>query len=124
MAKKIIMLVIVIVMALVTTSNVASAKTSDLAKAKAWASAHYKGKVVKVVDFGKLPKNRIGVVYIVKLKTVSKGGHKGKVKGTKYTVGYPKKVKRGKKVNMYLIYNPKTNASDDVIAVVACGKIW
>lgn len=121
--KRIISLAIVAIMALTATTGAASAKTSDLAKAKAWSKAHYKGKIVKVVDFGKLPKDRKGIVYIVKVKTVSKGGHNGKVKGTRYVVGYPKKVKKGKKVNVYLVYNPYTNNCDDVVAFIACGKI-
>lgn len=52
------------------------------------------------------------------------GGHNGRVKGTKYVVGYPKKVKKGKRVKMYLVYNPNTNYCDDVVAVAACGRIW
>ena len=115
---------IIALMVVMAMAAPVSAKGNDLAKAKAWSKVHYKGKIVKVVDFGKVPKDRAGKVYIEKLNTISKGGHSGRVKGTKYVVGYPKKVKKGKRVKMYLVYNPNTNYCDDVVAVAACGRIW
>ena len=97
--KRIAAMIIALMVVMAMAAPV-SAKGNDLAKAKAWAKVHYKGKAVKVVGFGKLPKDRAGKVYIVKLNTISKGGHNGRVKGTKYVVSYPKKVKRGKRVKM------------------------
>ena len=102
-------------------TGTAGAKTSDAAKAKAWAKAHYKSKVVKVVGYHKVPMNRGGVVYIEKIKTKAKGGKVGKTSDGK-TVRYPKRVKRGKRITMYLVYSPYSNSPDDVVAVVACGK--
>ena len=73
---------------------------SDKAIAKEWAKAHG------------------GNFKIKKLITISKGGKKGKVKGTSYIVKYPKKVKKGKRVTCYMI-----EKNGEVYAMVACGKV-
>lgn len=119
--KKAIAIVIAVAIALSITSP-ASAKASDLAKAKAWTHAHYKGKVVKVVDFRNVPECSKGIVYIAKVKTISRGGKLGKIRGTSYKVRYPKKVRKGKKVNVYWVYSP--NGCGEVVAIVSCGKVW
>lgn len=62
--------------------------------------------------------NHGGGYTITKVITISKGGKKGKVKGTSYIVKYPKKVKKGKKVTCYMI-----EKNGDVCAMVACGKV-
>lgn len=119
---RIIIIMIVAVAIALSVTSPASAKASDLAKAKAWTHAHYKGKVVKVVNFGQVPECSKGIVYIAKVKTISKGGKVGKIRGTKYKVRYPKKVKKGKKVNVYWVYNPY--GCGEVVAIVTCGKVW
>ena len=73
---------------------------SNKALAKEWAKAHGGGFKIK------------------KLVTISKGGKKGKVKGTSYIVKYPKKVKKGKRVTCYMI-----EKNGEVYAMVACGKV-
>ena len=73
---------------------------SNKALAKEWAKAHGGGFKIK------------------KLVTISKGGEKGKVKGTSYIVKYPKKVKKGKRVVCYMI-----EKNGDVKAMVCCGKV-
>lgn len=73
---------------------------SDKAIAKEWARAHG------------------GNFKIKKIVTISKGGKKGKVKGTRYIVKYPKKVKKGKRVIVYMI-----EKSGDVCAMVCLGKV-
>ena len=93
-----IMLVITIMLAFSTVTTCAT--TSDYQLAKQWV------------------KNHDGKYTITKVVTISKGGVKGKVKGTKYTVKYPKKVKKGKKVVCYMI-----EKKGDVCAMVCCGKI-
>ena len=60
-------------------------------------------------------------IHVEHVKTKSKGKYGVDKNG--YVVGYNKKVKKNKKVDSYLIYNPKTNAEDDIIAVVDNGKI-
>ena len=62
--------------------------------------------------------NHGGGYTITKVVTISKGGKKGKVKGTSYIVKYPKKVKKGKRVVCYMI-----EKNGDVKAMVCCGKV-
>jgi hypothetical protein len=114
---------IIIVMAFAFGNmSIANAGTNDLSKAKNWAKSHY-SEPIKVVSQGKVPTNRKGTVYIETLKTKSKGGYKGYTISGGYSVRYPSKVKKGKKVTMYLIYNPKNNSCDDIVAVVCLGKV-
>lgn len=114
---------IIIVMAFAFGNmSIANAGTSDLSKAKNWAKSHY-SEPIKVVSQGKVPTNRKGTVYIETLKTKSKGGYKGYTISGGYSVRYPSKVKKGKKVTMYLVYNPKNNSCDDIVAVVCLGKV-
>lgn len=95
--KRIIILVIVSLMLATCTTY---AKSNDYEIAKQWA------------------KNHGGKYTITKVVTISKGGTKGKVKGTKWNVRYPKKVKKGKRVVCYMI-----EKNGDVEAMVALGKV-
>lgn len=95
--KRVIVLMIVLFM---LTTCITYGKNNDYQIAKKWVKNH-KGKYT-----------------ITKVITISKGGTKGKVKGTKYIVRYPKKVKKGKKVICYMI-----EKKGDVCAMVACGKV-
>ena len=76
------------------------AGTSDKQLAENWANSHGGGYTIE------------------KVITVSKGGKKGQVKGTKWTVKYPKKVKKGKKVTVYMV-----EKNGDVKAMVCLGKV-
>ena len=105
-----------------TTTVEEETVASDKTLAKNWAKSHY-NKPIKVVKTNKVPKKRKGTVYIEKVKTKSKGGYKGYTIKGKHSVKYPKKVKKGKKVTMYFIYNPYTNYCDDIVAVVCLGKV-
>lgn len=94
-------IIICIVTLVLTLSSVASyGATSDKQLAQNWVNNHGGGYT------------------ITKVITISKGGTKGKVKGTKYTVKYPKKVKKGKKVTCYMI-----EKKGDVCAMVCLGKV-
>lgn len=95
--KRIIILVIV---SLMLTTCTTYAKGNDYDIAKQWVNNHG------------------GKYTITKVITISKGGTKGNVKGTKYIVRYPKKVKKGKKVTCYMI-----EKNGDVYAMVCCGKV-
>ena len=77
----------------------ASAKT-DHDLAVAWAAKNCKGATIERVN------------------TTSKGGKVGRVNGTKHTVKYPKKVKKGKKVAVYMV-----EKNGDVRAMVCLGKV-
>lgn len=92
-------LIAIMVMCVVMGSPVTTyAKASDYSLAKAYATKHA-AKVEKVV-------------------TIAQGGKIGKVKGTRYRVRYPKKVAKGKKVNVYMV-----EKRGDVIAMVCLGVI-
>lgn len=97
--KKLATIAISLVMMFASTSG-AYADTSDKDLAKQWRDKH-------------CPK-----AHIEKVVTVSKGGYKGKVKGTKWTVKYPKKVKKGKTVKVYMVVK-----NNDVKAMVCLGKV-
>ena len=91
-------IVTAVLMVVLMTSTVSAATDKDLADA--WRDKHCpKAKVVKVV-------------------TISQGGYKGKVKARGTTVKYPKKVKKGKKVTVYMVVK-----NDDVKAMVCLGKV-
>ena len=70
----------------------------------------------------KLIETRKGKPYILVSKIVSTGT------GTKhgwyttdegcYIIGYNKRVKAGKRVTSYIIWNPETNYEDDILYVV------
>lgn len=98
MKHKLISLVLVLVMMVSTTCAASAASDYDLAKD--WMNKHAKGG------------------HIEKVNTTAKGGYKGKVNGTKYTVRYPKKVKKGKKVTVYMV-----EKKGDVKAMICLGKV-
>ena len=62
--------------------------------------------------------NHGGGYTITKVITISKGGKKGKVKGTSYIVKYPKKVKKGKRVTCYMV-----EQNGDVYAMICLGIV-
>ena len=62
--------------------------------------------------------NHDGNYTITKVITISKGGKKGKVKGTSYIIKYPKKVKKGKKVTCYMV-----EQNGDVYAMICLGIV-
>ena len=79
----------------------------------------------KIVSYNHVPQNRTNkkYVYIEKIKTKSIGKKWGKTKDG-YLVKYCKPVKKGRTETVYLVYNPKTNACDDIICFVSnkCAK--
>lgn len=97
--KKITVLIIA-VMIFIGATGTACAGTSDYELAKQWADKNCKGATIE------------------KVVTVSKGGTKGVVKGTKYTVKYPKKVKKGKKVTVYFV-----EKNGEIERMVCLGKV-
>lgn len=100
-----------------------------------YCSAHYPK--MKVKYFTKWNENMIthrtdkNVVYVQIEKSISSGKkdsrngrYWGYVKGQRYyKTWYNKKVKKGKTVTSYYIYNPYTNYTDDIIAVIDNKKI-
>lgn len=93
-------IIISVIIALMLTTCTTYAKSNDYDIAKQWV------------------KNHDGKYTITKVVTIAKGGTKGRVKGTKYIVRYPKKVKKGKRVVCYMI-----EKKGDVCAMVCLGKV-
>lgn len=120
--KKILVVVMAIVVMVSFSCEVSCAKSkvTDWRLVKSYCSKHYKGyKVKKVGLFDKRIDNRKGkkIVYVEKVISIS-NGHKGGIIKGKWYIAYNKKVKKGKKVISYVIYNPHTNYCDDIVAVV------
>ena len=120
--KKILTVVMAIIAMVSFSCEVAYAKpkVTDWGLVKSYCSKHYKGyKIKRVGLFDKRIDNRKGkkIVYVEKVISVSNSRKGGTIKG-KWYIAYNKKVKRGKKVVSYLIYNPHTNYCDDIVAVV------
>lgn len=112
---------IIIIMALTifcTTTTPSYANTTDLNNAKTWVYSHYSMHDVKVVNRGQVG-NENNVIYIERVKTKAISKTKGRVIGTKYTVKYPKKVKKGKRYTVYMIYD--TNLK--ITAMCCFGKV-
>ena len=93
-------IIISVIIALMLTTCTTYAKSNDYDIAKQWV------------------KNHDGKYTITKVVTISKGGTKGRVKGTNWVVKYPKKVKKGKKVTVYMV-----EKNGDVCAMVCLGKV-
>lgn len=100
--------------------GVSAKEKTNMGLVKEYCTKHYKGyKVVVVPQGDKRIEKRKGQkkVYVEKIFSKSQGKYGYTLKGH-YYIAYNKKVKKGKKVTSYLIYNPKTNYIDDVVAVV------
>ncbi len=136
MLKRVLIILVLIIVFLcsgfMTTYDITHATTiktgitktttkTNFTLAKEYCQKYCKGYTIKVVKH--VPKNRNDCkhVYIEKVSTVANGGYLGKTKEG-YTIKYNKKVKKGKKVVVYLIYNPSNNYIDDVICKV-CNHI-
>lgn len=91
---------------------------------------HYNTKKYKVVykPSKKLTEHMIThrkqkkVIYVEVVKSISHG-HYGYTTNGNWYIYYNKRVKKGKRVTSYCIYNPKNNYIDDVVAVVDNGKL-
>lgn len=95
-----ILIICIITLTLIFSSVTSYGGTSDYQKAVNWSNSHGGGYT------------------ITKVITIAKGGTKGKVKGTRWVVRYPKKVKKGKRVVCYMI-----EKNGDVKAMVCLGKV-
>ena len=94
------LIICIITLALMLSSVASYGATSDKQLAQNWVNNHGGGYT------------------ITKVITIAKGGTKGKVKGTNWVVKYPKKVKKVKKVTVYMI-----EKNGDVKAMVCLGKV-
>lgn len=95
-----IFVICIITLTLIFSSVASYGATSDKQLAQNWVNSHGGGYTIE------------------KVITIAKGGTKGKVKGTNWIVKYPKKVKKGKRINVYMI-----EKNGDVCAMVCLGKV-
>lgn len=120
MKKFFIAIVAVIFIFTLSTANVyaASKKTNYQMMKKICRFYHKTPKIVsgRFSSIEKTITHRKNKKYIIveKIVSISAGGRKGYDKYNQL-ITYNKKVKKGKKIVSYLIYNPKTNYSDDII---------
>lgn len=119
------------------TFNPVSVKANtnkDLSVATTYISRHYPGYKVRFVPEGKPNmiklRTRKGkrIVYVEVLKSNAKGNLKGKRRSWGITtkgsyIKYNRRVKKGKRVISYCIWNPNSNYTDDVVAVVDNGLL-
>lgn len=93
--------------------------------AKRYAKTHYSECKVKFFrHYSEKIEHRKGtkVVWIWKIYSKSNGGKYGTCEDGSI-IAYNKKVKKGKRVVSYCIYNPYTNYCDDIVAVVDNKKV-
>jgi hypothetical protein len=122
MKKRIIAIGLAIATIMAAPCAVHGAVKTDRQLVNDYCKSHYKGYTVQVVDSHKLSAWRIThrkgrkIVLVEKVTSVSQG--KWGLQYGRYYIAYNKRVRRGKKVVSYCIYNPKTNYIDDLVAVV------
>ena len=120
--KKVIVIMIMVMVALTATAAPVSAATTDKGLVKAYCMKHYKKAPKYVKEGSRAIRNHKGKMIVEVVKSKSLGGKWGKTKDG-YKIRYNKKVKKGKKVTSYLIYSPRNNAPDGIVAVVDNKKI-
>ena len=102
-----------------------SDNASNMKLVREYCKNHYPKQTIRIVYKynPKTMENRKNknIVYVERFVSYSKGKYGYSKKGE--YVRYNKKVRKGKKVVSYFIYNPKTNYCDDVVAVIDCGKV-
>ena len=136
MIRKILIIIIMVVVFLcagcMTTYDLTHATTiktgvtktttkTNLTLAKEYCQKYCNGYKIKVVTCAPTNRNDGEHVYIEKVSTVAKGSYWGSTKKG-YSIKYNKKVKKGTKVIIYLVYNPSNNFTDDIICKV-CNHI-
>lgn len=114
--KKAIVIIIMVMVALTATAAPVSAATTDKGLVKAYCMKKYHKAPKYVKEGSKAVLKHKGKMIVEIVKSTSKGTW-GKTKDG-YAIRYSKKVKKGKKVTSYLIYSPRNNAPDGIVAVV------
>ena len=113
--------ILVAIMLIIADSTIVyGASTTNTHLVREYAKHNYPN--CKIVFLDKYDESKIenradkNIVYIEKFVSYSKGKYGYSKDG--YYVKYNKKVKKGKKVVSYFVYNPYTNYCDDVVAVI------
>ena len=118
-------ILIAIMLIVADSTMVYGASTTNAHLAREYARKHYS--TCKVVFLDKYDESKIehrkgkNIVYVERFISYSKGKYGYSKDG--YYVKYNAKVKKGKKVVSYFIYNPYSNYCDDVVAVVDNHKV-
>lgn len=113
-----------------TPVNTQAKANKDVQLVNKYIKKHYNTKKYKVVykPSYRLTESMIThrkqkkVIYVEVVKSISHGKYGYATSGDWY-IYYNKRVKKGKRVTSYCIYNPKNNYIDDVVAVVDNGKV-
>lgn len=116
MFRKVIIIATMAVIAVSTAAPV-SAATTDKGLVKAYCVKCFQKSPIYVKSGSAAIENHQGKMIVEVVKSKSLGGKYGKTKDG-YRVKYTKRVKRGKTITSYLIYDPRTNNPDDIAAVV------
>lgn len=120
-----IILILFILIFIIDCTSVSAKSKTDYQIVKEYCKKNYPKQTIKVVTKynPKIMENRKdkNIVYVERFVSYSQGSYGYSKKGE--YVRYNKKVRKGKKVISYFIYNPKTNYCDDVVAVIDCGKV-
>lgn len=119
---KIMLLVAVMMIGMTFTTNAATKSNEQIALD--YCAKYCVNYEAEVVGYNHVPTNRTDsqFVYIEKIKTKSLGNRWGKTRDG-YKVEYNKTVKKGKTEIVYLIYNPESDACDDIMCKVANKKM-
>ena len=119
---KIMLLVAVIMIGMTFTTNAATKSNEQIALD--YCAKYCVNYEAEVVGYNHVPTNRTDsqFVYIEKIKTKSLGNRWGRTRDG-YKVEYNKPVKKGKTEIVYLIYNPESDACDDIMCKVANKKM-
>ena len=112
-----VLLITIIMVGMACTTDAATKSNKQIALN--YCARYCVNYTAKVVSYNHVPKHRTDskFVYIEKIKTKSLGNRWGKTSDG-YRVKYNGPVKKGKTEIVYLIYNPKSDACDDVICKV------
>ena len=128
MKKTLITVLAITTLATATPATPTQARSTEKAFAKEYASSiygdAYKVKVVKEENLtNKMLRQRMKkhIVYVSIIKSKSQGKYGLTTKGG--YIRYNKKVKRGKTVKSFLIYNPESTSYDNIVAVIDNGKV-
>lgn len=119
---KIMLLVAVIMIGMTFTTNAATKSNEQIALD--YCAKYCVNYEAEVVGYNHVPTNRTDsqFVYIEKIKTKSLGNRWGRTRDG-YKVEYNKPVKKGRTEIVYLIYNPESDACDDIMCKVANKKM-
>lgn len=132
--RNLLLILAIMMLCAINPVSVKANTNKDLSIATTYISRHYPGYKVRFVLEGKPNmmklRTRKGkrIVYVEVLRSHAKGNLQGKRRSWGITtkgsyITYNRRVKKGKRIKSYCIWNPNSNYTDDVVAVVDNGMI-